>query len=202
MCLDRGLSYVSSLRTCRCTEVTSKRYLCPIRILLLFMIIFTLHSTQFNLCIWNSVVQWPKTDARFEIFTAVKIHILVLWVVTPCNEELVSYHIATRRHNPEEVDFNLTLIYAAWRGLGIFLFTTASRTALGPTQPPMQCVPGAFSLEVKRQSYEADHSPPSNAEVEEWVGLYFHSPNTPSWRGAQLKVAQEQLYFYLYQSFI
>jgi hypothetical protein len=32
---------------------------------------------------------------------------------------------------------------------------------------------------------EADHSPPSNAEVKEWV-MYIHSPNTPSWRVAQL----------------
>jgi hypothetical protein len=32
---------------------------------------------------------------------------------------------------------------------------------------------------------EADHSPPSSAEVKEWVELYFQSPNTPSWRGAQ-----------------
>jgi hypothetical protein len=31
---------------------------------------------------------------------------------------------------------------------------------------------------------EADHSPPSNAEVKEWVELYLHSPNPPSWRGA------------------
>jgi hypothetical protein len=31
------------------------------------------------------------------------------------------------------------------------------------------------------------HSPPSSAEVKEWVEPYFHSPNTPSWRGAQLK---------------
>jgi hypothetical protein len=28
------------------------------------------------------------------------------------------------------------------QGLGIFLFTTASRTALGPTEPPIQRVPG------------------------------------------------------------
>jgi hypothetical protein len=33
--------------------------------------------------------------------------------------------------------------------------------------------------------HEADHSPPSSAEVEEWVETYLHSPNTPSWRGAQ-----------------
>jgi hypothetical protein len=32
---------------------------------------------------------------------------------------------------------------------------------------------------------EADHSLPSNAEVKECVELYLHSPNTPSWRGAQ-----------------
>jgi hypothetical protein len=51
------------------------------------------------------------------------------------------------------------------RGLGIFLFTTASRTALGPTQPPIEWVPGALSLGVKRPGREADHSPPSSAEV-------------------------------------
>jgi hypothetical protein len=48
------------------------------------------------------------------------------------------------------------------RGLGIFLFTTASRTALGPTQLPIHWVPGALSLGVKRQGREADHSPPSS----------------------------------------
>jgi hypothetical protein len=52
-------------------------------------------------------------------------------------------------------------------GLGIFLFITASRTAPGPTQPPSQWVPGALSLGVKRPGREADHSPPSSAEVEE-----------------------------------
>jgi hypothetical protein len=41
---------------------------------------------------------------------------------------------------------------------------------------------------------EADHSPPSSAEVKEWVELYLHSPNTPSWRGAQFGGAQGQLY--------
>jgi hypothetical protein len=44
---------------------------------------------------------------------------------------------------------------------------------------------------------EADHSPPSSAEVKEWVELYLHSPNAPSWHGAQLGGAQGQLYLYL-----
>jgi hypothetical protein len=69
------------------------------------------------------------------------------------------------------------------RGLGIFLFTTASRKALEPTQPPIQWVPGALSLGVKRPGREADHSPPSSAEVKEWVELYLHSPTMPSWHG-------------------
>jgi hypothetical protein len=73
------------------------------------------------------------------------------------------------------------------RRLEIFLFTTASRTALGPTQPPIQWVQGALSLGVKLAGCEVDHSPPSSAEVKEWVELYLHSPNTPLWRGAQLK---------------
>jgi hypothetical protein len=39
------------------------------------------------------------------------------------------------------------------------LFTTASRTVLGPIHPPIQWVTGAFSLGVKRPGREADHSP-------------------------------------------
>jgi hypothetical protein len=42
-------------------------------------------------------------------------------------------------------------------------------------------------LGVKRPGREADHSPPSSAEVKEWVELYLHSPSTSSWRGAQLQ---------------
>jgi hypothetical protein len=70
--------------------------------------------------------------------------------------------------------------------LGIFLFTTASRTALGPTQPPSQWVPGTLSLGVKRPGHEAHHSPPPTAKVKERVELYLYSPNTLSWGGAQL----------------
>jgi hypothetical protein len=61
------------------------------------------------------------------------------------------------------------------RGLGIFLFA-ASRMALGPTQLPIQWVPGALCLGVKWPGREADHSPPSSAEIKECVELYLHSP--------------------------
>jgi hypothetical protein len=49
--------------------------------------------------------------------------------------------------------------------MGIFLFTTESKSPLEPTQHPIQWVPGALSLGVKRPRREADHSPPSSAEV-------------------------------------
>jgi hypothetical protein len=67
------------------------------------------------------------------------------------------------------------------------------RTALGPTQPPIQWVPGALSPRVKRAGRKADHWPPSSAEAKERVKLYLHSTNTPAWRGTLLKKAQGQL---------
>jgi hypothetical protein len=80
------------------------------------------------------------------------------------------------------------------RGEKIFLFTTASRAALGHTKPPMQWVPGALSLGVKRPGREADHSPPSSAEVKNAWNYTF----TPQIRlhdvVLSLKKAQGQIY--------
>jgi hypothetical protein len=46
-----------------------------------------------------------------------------------------------------------------------FHFSMSSKPALGPTQPPIQWVPG-----VKRPGREADHSPPTSAEVKKtWI---------------------------------
>jgi hypothetical protein len=50
------------------------------------------------------------------------------------------------------------------------IFSTSSRLALGPTQPPIQWVPAAFPPGVKRQGREADNSPPTSAEVKKtWI---------------------------------
>jgi hypothetical protein len=49
--------------------------------------------------------------------------------------------------------------FKSQQGLGIFLLTTASGPALGHTQPPIQWVPAALSLGIKRPGSEADHSP-------------------------------------------
>jgi hypothetical protein len=65
-----------------------------------------------------------------------------------------------------------------------------SRTALGPTQPPIQRVPGALSVGIKRPEREVDHSPPSSAEVE-CVELYLHFPKR--FHGVVLSYAQGQV---------
>jgi hypothetical protein len=52
-------------------------------------------------------------------------------------------------------------------GQRIFPVASVSRPALGPTQPPVQWVPGVLSPGVKaRPGRDSDHSPPSSAEVE------------------------------------
>jgi hypothetical protein len=56
-----------------------------------------------------------------------------------------------------------------------FFTVTLSKPALGPTQPPIQWIPGALSLGVKWLGHGADHSPPSGVEVKECMELYLHS---------------------------
>jgi hypothetical protein len=63
------------------------------------------------------------------------------------------------------------------------LFSIASRQALGPTQPPIQWLPGPPSPGVKRQRLEADHSPSSSAEVKNGGAIPL-LPDISSWSGA------------------
>jgi hypothetical protein len=58
----------------------------------------------------------------------------------------------------------------------------------------IQWIPGSLSLRVKRLGREADHSPPSSAEVKERVELYLHSHY--AFMGWCLVKAQGQLALY------
>jgi hypothetical protein len=81
-------------------------------------------------------------------------------------------------------------VFMAWfllKHRDVFTFTspwefkdsaTASRPALGHTQPPVQWVPG-----VKWPGRESDHSPPSTSES---TWSYTSILHTPSRRGAYL----------------
>jgi hypothetical protein len=80
--------------------------------------------------------------------------------------------------------------------LGIFLFTTASITALGFVQSPMQWVSVALSLGVRRQEREADHWRPPSAEVKNaWI--YTSNPQYACMAECSVKV-QWQIYLYIY----
>jgi len=52
--------------------------------------------------------------------------------------------------------------------LGIFLFSTAFRQTLGPTQLAFQWVSWIVSPVLKRPGHEPDHSPPSAAVKNAW----------------------------------
>jgi len=57
-------------------------------------------------------------------------------------------------------------------------FPHLSRPALGPTQTPVQWLPG-LSREKERPGRDADRSPPSSAVGHETVELYLYSPYGP-----------------------
>jgi hypothetical protein len=66
----------------------------------------------------------------------------------------------------------------SWKRLEIFLSSAVSRLFLEPTQLPVQWVLGAFSLGLKQPGHEANHSPPSSAEVKCTVRCGVHTGMT------------------------
>jgi hypothetical protein len=92
-------------------------------------------------------------DASQRVFIVVSVHFVI---------------VSVRKLLDAISDWTIGVLgFDSRRELGIFLFTTVSETALGPTKPPIQWVTGTFSLGVNRPGREADHSPPSSAEVKD-----------------------------------
>jgi hypothetical protein len=54
------------------------------------------------------------------------------------------------------------------QGQEIHMFSKPSKPALGPTQPPIQRVPGLLSPGVNGPRREADHTPSSTKVKNEW----------------------------------
>jgi hypothetical protein len=61
------------------------------------------------------------------------------------------------------------------KGQRIYFYLKRSRPTLGHTQPPIQCVSGTLSPGLKQPGREADHTPPSTAEVKNERG-YASAP--------------------------
>jgi hypothetical protein len=57
-----------------------------------------------------------------------------------------------------------------------FHFSISSRPALRSTQPPIKMGTGGSFPGVKRQGREADHSPPTSAEVRK---MWIHTSTPP-----------------------
>jgi hypothetical protein len=63
------------------------------------------------------------------------------------------------------------------------LFSTQSRLGLGPTKPPIQCVPEEISLGVKQPERGTNNSHPSSVKIKN-DGAILPFPHTSSWHSA------------------
>jgi hypothetical protein len=106
------------------------------------------------------------------------------WYLSPSNiirslgggkKKLLKFYRSTRRNRGSSVN-TVTRLWAGQLGFKSQQGQEIScRPDLGSTQPPIRWVSGALSLGVKRPRREADHSPPSNAEVKN-MWSYTSSP--------------------------
>jgi hypothetical protein len=81
---------------------------------------------------------------------------LLFWCEGGCSSYLTKrWWIFTRPHCFTSQKVVTTV--KAWNLTGIFIYVTAFRPALRPTQPPIQWLPGVLSLGIKQPWPEADH---------------------------------------------
>jgi hypothetical protein len=84
-------------------------------------------------------------------------------------------HFVRSRGRGKATGWTTGVRFSAGAVMGCFLFATASRPALEPTQPPIQWVPASLTLGIKWPGREADCSPPSSYEAKNVWG-YTSTP--------------------------
>jgi hypothetical protein len=74
------------------------------------------------------------------------------------------------------------LWFYSQQGYEVFLFSRASRPALGPTPPSVQWASGAFCLVIRLSVHEVDQSPQSRDEVKNvWSCTSIYLGYIPAW---------------------
>jgi hypothetical protein len=91
-------------------------------------------------------------------------------------EETILAPIGTRTPAPRSPSLQPVAIPTALSRVIIIIIIIIIIPVLGPTQPPIQWVPGPHSPGMQWPGREADQSSPSSAEVKKYVDLYTHSP--------------------------
>jgi hypothetical protein len=132
----------------------------------------------------HTSVKQSAIQSSSQILTAVKIPCLSWSLNVPCRvHNLPPLDIILSQLKPVRIKtlcfFMLRKSFLSYHPRGrssspsrdtIFLLFTSSRPVLGPTQTPIQWVPGFLSPGVKRPGCEADHSPPTSAVVKKtWI---------------------------------
>jgi hypothetical protein len=106
--------------------------------------------------------------------------------LSPWMCEAVRYEVSDGMRGARIAQWYSAELRAVWSGVrvpaeaGNFSLHHRVQNGSGTHPASYPLVPGALSLGVKRPGREADHLPPSSAEVKEYVQLYLHTLNTPS----------------------
>jgi hypothetical protein len=101
------------------------------------------------------------------------VHLLVPYLFSSILQFFNFFNLQSLQIVPSRSD-NININKAS--SITFFVFTTASTTALGPTQPPIRWVLGALSLGLNRPRREADRSSPSSSEVKNALSYTSTSP--------------------------
>jgi hypothetical protein len=145
-----------------------------------FLVGFNTLFFRHRSCILEAVNWWQTDGHDTDRWFWNSFSKFIKWVYNICFERIFS-------PKNEEVggciaQWYSTGLWTVWSGVripvqaGSFLLTTTFRPSLGPTQPPIQWIQGVLPLGVKWPGREADHSPPSSAEVKNAWSYIFTPP--------------------------